>query len=239
MFFFPSRSNNRLGLLSECSKLTCFAKEKATWFLGGEIDEDNVSPTGLPQVWPEEAQWAKRCLLSLLFPSLSPSTLYYQNHHKSSIMFYPLFPYHSTCFFALLAQSQDNTMPGRVPQIHFSLFSRRNGQKTSKAVRLVWTRFCMEPARGSWLPWKHMHFPICRKRSSFDWLCTPVLCPTTGFGVTTDCSKHPEKASLSVVGCSRGDKFYELAGGLRAKSVPWLTVTLRFVSSVLVLWVWT
>ena len=40
---------------------------------GGE--EDNVSPTGLPQVWarPEEAQWAKRCLL----PLPSPSTWYY------------------------------------------------------------------------------------------------------------------------------------------------------------------
>ena len=36
--FSPSRSNNRLGLLSEYSKLTCFAKERATWFLGGEID---------------------------------------------------------------------------------------------------------------------------------------------------------------------------------------------------------
>ena len=59
-----------------------------------------------------------------------------------------------------------------------------------------------------------MHFSICRKRSSFDWLCTPVLCPTTGFGVTTDCSKHPEKPSLSVVGCSGGDGFCDLAGGL-------------------------
>ena len=39
MFFFLSRSNNRLGLLIECSKLTCFAREKATWFLGGEIDD--------------------------------------------------------------------------------------------------------------------------------------------------------------------------------------------------------
>ena len=39
MFFFPSRSNNRLGLLIECSKLTCFEREKATWFLGGEIDD--------------------------------------------------------------------------------------------------------------------------------------------------------------------------------------------------------
>ena len=27
MFFFPSRSNNRTGLLIECSKLTCFARE--------------------------------------------------------------------------------------------------------------------------------------------------------------------------------------------------------------------
>ena len=59
-----------------------------------------------------------------------------------------------------------------------------------------------------------MHFSICRKRSSFDWLCTPVLCPTTGFGVTTDGSKHPEKPSLSVVGCSGGDGFCDLAGGL-------------------------
>ena len=75
----------------------------------------------------------------------------------------------------------------------------------------------MEPARGSWLPWKHMHFSICQKRSSFDWLCTPVLCPTTGFGVTTDCSKHPEKPSLSVVGCSGGDGFCDLAGGLLQK----------------------
>ena len=105
-------------------------------------------------------------------------------------------------------------MPGRVPQIHFSLFSPRNGRKTSKGVRLVWTGFCMEPARGSWLPWKHMHFSICRKRSSFDWLCTPVLCPTTEFGVTADCSKHPEKPSLSVVGCSGGDGFCDLAGRL-------------------------
>ena len=32
LFFFPYRSNNRIGLLSECSKLTCFAKEEATWF---------------------------------------------------------------------------------------------------------------------------------------------------------------------------------------------------------------
>ena len=39
MFFFPSRSKNRLGLLIECLKLTCFAREKATWFLGGEIDD--------------------------------------------------------------------------------------------------------------------------------------------------------------------------------------------------------
>ena len=59
-----------------------------------------------------------------------------------------------------------------------------------------------------------MHFPIYRKRPSFDWLCTPLLCPTTGFGVTTDCSKHPEKPSLSVVGCSGGDGFCDLAGGL-------------------------
>ena len=28
-----------LGLLIECSNLTCFSKEKATWFLGGEIDD--------------------------------------------------------------------------------------------------------------------------------------------------------------------------------------------------------
>ena len=61
-----------------------------------------------------------------------------------------------------------------------------------------------------------MHFPIYRKRPSFDWLCTPLLCPTTGFGVTTDCSKHPEKPSLSVVGCSGGDGFCDLAGGLYA-----------------------
>ena len=128
----------------------------------------------------------------------------------------PFFPYHSTRLFAFLAQSQDSTMPGRVPQIHFSLFSPRNGRKISKGVRLVWTGFCMKPARGFWLPWKHMHFSICRKRSSFDWLCTPVLCPTTGFGVTTDCSKHPEKPSLSVVGCSGGDGFCDLAGGLHA-----------------------
>ena len=39
MFFFPFRSNNRPGLRIECSKLTCFAREKATWFLGGEIDD--------------------------------------------------------------------------------------------------------------------------------------------------------------------------------------------------------
>ena len=39
MFFFPSRSNNRLGLLIECTKLTCFAREKATWILSGEIDD--------------------------------------------------------------------------------------------------------------------------------------------------------------------------------------------------------
>ena len=39
IFFFPPRSNNRLGLLIECSKLTCFAREKATWFLGREIDD--------------------------------------------------------------------------------------------------------------------------------------------------------------------------------------------------------
>ena len=131
-------------------------------------------------------------------------------------MFYPFFPYHSTCFFAFLEQSQDSTLPGRVPQVHFSLFLPRNGRKMSKGVRLVWTGFCMEPASGSWLPWKHMHFSICRKRSSFDWLCTPVLCPTTGFGVTIDCSKHPEKPSLSVVGCSGGDGFCDLAGGLSA-----------------------
>ena len=37
-----------------------------------EKEADNVSPTGLPQVRPEEAQWAKRCLLSLLFPSPHP-----------------------------------------------------------------------------------------------------------------------------------------------------------------------
>ena len=28
-FFFPSRSNNRLAVLIECSKLTCFAKKKS------------------------------------------------------------------------------------------------------------------------------------------------------------------------------------------------------------------
>ena len=39
LFFFPSRSNIRLGLLIEFSKLTCFAREKATWFQGGEIDD--------------------------------------------------------------------------------------------------------------------------------------------------------------------------------------------------------
>ena len=39
MFLFPSRSKNRQGLLIECSKLTCFAREKATWFLGGDIDD--------------------------------------------------------------------------------------------------------------------------------------------------------------------------------------------------------
>ena len=132
--------------------------------------------------------------------------------HPSCSTLFP--PYHSTHFFAFLAQSQDSTIPGRVPQIHFSLFSPRNGRKMSNGVRFVWTRFCMEPARGSWLPWKHMHFSICRKRSSFDWLCTPVLCLTTGFGVTSDYSKHPEKPSLSVVGCSEGDGFCDLAGGL-------------------------
>ena len=62
-------------------------------------------------------------------------------------------------------------------------------------------------------------FSICQKRSSFDWLCTPVLCPTTGFGVTTDCSKHPEKPSLSAVGCSGVDGFCDLAGGLFTMSV--------------------
>ena len=81
-------------------------------------------------------------------------------------------------------------------------------------------RFCIQPARGSRLPWKHMHFPIYRKRPSFDWLCTPLLCPTTGFGVTTDCSKRPEKPSLSVVGCSGGDGFCDLAGGLFQRPSP-------------------
>ena len=47
MFLFPSRSNNRLGRLSECSKLTCFAKEKATWFLGGEIDDQHRLLSGV------------------------------------------------------------------------------------------------------------------------------------------------------------------------------------------------
>ena len=32
--------------------------------------------------------------------------------------------------------------------------------------------------------------------------------------IATDCSKHPEKPSLSVVGCSGGDGFCDLAGGL-------------------------
>ena len=32
--------------------------------------------------------------------------------------------------------------------------------------------------------------------------------------MTTDCSKHPEKPSLSVVGSSGGDGFCDLAGGL-------------------------
>ena len=41
-------------------------------------------------------------------------------------------------------------------------------------MRLVWTRFYMEPARGSWLPWKHMHFSICQKRSSFDPGCASL-----------------------------------------------------------------
>ena len=84
----------------------------------------------------------------------------------------------------------------------------------------------MEPARGSWSPWKDMHFSICRKRSSFDWLCTPVLCPTTGFGVTTDCSKHPEKHSLSVVGCSGDDGFCDLAGGLYGVFDLWCSFSL-------------
>ena len=65
----------------------------------------------------------------------------------------------------------------------------------------------------SWLlvAMKTHAFFHCRKRSSFDWLCTPVLCPTTGFGVTADCSKHPEKPSLSVVGCSGGDGFCDFS----------------------------
>ena len=37
-------------------------------------------------------------------------------------------------------------MPGGVLQIHFSLFSPRNGRKMSKGVRLVWTGFCKELA---------------------------------------------------------------------------------------------
>ena len=40
MFFFPSRNNNRLGLLTECSKLTCFAREKrhGSWAERSTID---------------------------------------------------------------------------------------------------------------------------------------------------------------------------------------------------------
>ena len=44
---------------------------------GREEKEDNVSPTELPQVRPEEAQRAKRCLLSLLFPSPHPLLFLY------------------------------------------------------------------------------------------------------------------------------------------------------------------
>ena len=61
----------------------------------------------------------------------------------------------------------------------------------------------MEPARGSWLLWKHMHFSICRERLSFDWLCTPVLCPTTGFGrllTALNTLKNPACQSLGAAG---------------------------------------
>ena len=48
-----------------------------------------------------------------------------------------LFPLSFHLLFAFLEQSQDSTMPGRVPQIHFSLFPPRNGRTMSKGVRLV------------------------------------------------------------------------------------------------------
>ena len=101
-------------------------------------------------------QCNKTVTLGLMFECMWCKTI--MSHPSCSTVF----SYHSTRFFAFLAQSQDSTMPGRVPQIHFSLFSPRNGRKMSKGVRLVWTGFCMEPARGSRLPWKHMHFSICR-----------------------------------------------------------------------------
>ena len=105
-------------------------------------------------------------------------------------------------------------MPGRVPQIHFSLFFATKRTKDVEG-RALSVNGILYGARSLLLVAMETHaFSTCRKRSSFDWLCTPVLCPTTGFGVTTDCSKHPEKPSLSVVGCSGGDRFCDLADGL-------------------------
>ena len=73
----------------------------------------------------------KTVTLGLMFECMWCKTI--MSHPSCST----LFPYHSTRFFAFLAQSQDSTMPGRVPQINFSLFSPRNGRKMSKGVRLV------------------------------------------------------------------------------------------------------
>ena len=56
---FPSRSINRLGLLIECSRLTCFAREKAAWFGGGEIDDRRRLLSG--QVWRGENRSRTTC----------------------------------------------------------------------------------------------------------------------------------------------------------------------------------
>ena len=89
---------------------------------GGE--EDNVSPTGLPQVWPElrpeEAQWAKRCLL----PLPSPSTWYYHyTLFQTKLCQTTWIQRRSTCDFASCALQQSSDWLRRVHFVEHQLHS--------------------------------------------------------------------------------------------------------------------
>ena len=52
------------------------ANQRRAFLVFGRIQHRVMIPK--KKFRPNEAQWAKRCLLSLLFPSPSPSTVYYQ-----------------------------------------------------------------------------------------------------------------------------------------------------------------